>query len=123
MSILRRIPSIDNQISTTAPGVSTSPTVRKIASPIGGAPNETYKDLKNRVQNKLLTSLDPSMDVTKTAEVRKTIQELFDQILIEENIVLSRAEKHACSNRSLLRFWVMVHYNLCWMRILLQKLW
>jgi len=33
------------------------------------------------------------MDVTKTAEVRKTIQELFDQILIEENIVLSRAEK------------------------------
>jgi len=33
------------------------------------------------------------MDVTKTAEVRRTIQELFEQILNEENIVLSRPER------------------------------
>ncbi len=50
-------------------------------------------DLKTRVQNKLLTELDPSMDVNRTAEVRQTIEELFEGILAEENIVLSRAEK------------------------------
>jgi pilus assembly protein CpaF len=54
---------------------------------------ETYQDLKNRVQNKLLSGLDPSMDPTKVQEIRKTIQELFEQILAEENIVLSRPER------------------------------
>jgi pilus assembly protein CpaF len=63
-------------------------------SPTGDAQRETYFDLKTRVQNRLLAELDPSMDVTRTAEVRKTIQELFEQILVEESIVLSRPERH-----------------------------
>jgi pilus assembly protein CpaF len=46
------------------------------------------------VQNRLLAELDPSMDVTRVGEVRRTIQDLFEQILAEENIVLSRPEKH-----------------------------
>ncbi|OQY36252.1 MAG: type II secretion system protein E [Anaerolineaceae bacterium 4572_5.1] len=54
----------------------------------------TYYDLKTRVQNKLLAELDPSMDITKTDEVRRSIQDLFEQILSEENIVLSRPERH-----------------------------
>ncbi|MFT3894093.1 MAG: CpaF family protein [Anaerolineales bacterium] len=33
------------------------------------------------------------MDITRTDEVRRTIQELFEQILAEENIVLSRPER------------------------------
>jgi pilus assembly protein CpaF len=33
------------------------------------------------------------MDVTRTDEVRRTIQNLFEQILTEENIVLSRPER------------------------------
>jgi pilus assembly protein CpaF len=37
--------------------------------------------------------LDPSMDVNRTAEVRRTIEELFENILAEESIALSRAEK------------------------------
>jgi pilus assembly protein CpaF len=45
------------------------------------------------VQNKLLSEIDPSMDVTRTDEVRRTIQNLFEQILTEENIVLSRPER------------------------------
>jgi pilus assembly protein CpaF len=45
------------------------------------------------VQNKLLAEIDPSMDVTRTEEVRRTIQNLFEQILVEENIVLSRPER------------------------------
>ncbi|HNQ94853.1 MAG TPA: CpaF family protein [Anaerolineales bacterium] len=49
--------------------------------------------MKTRVQNKLLSELDPTMDISRTDDVRKTIQDLFEQILAEENIVLSRPEK------------------------------
>lgn len=66
---------------------------RRVAAPTISAAQETYQDLKNRVQNKLLAGLDPSTDASKVAEVRKTIQDLFEQILSEENIVLSRPER------------------------------
>ncbi len=68
--------------------------MRRTEAPSGQtAVKDTYFDLKTRVQNKLLQQLDPSMDVTRTAEVRKTIEDLYETILNEENLVLSRAEK------------------------------
>jgi pilus assembly protein CpaF len=45
------------------------------------------------VQNQLIAEIDPKMDMSQTDEVRSTIEEMFDQILAEENIVLSRAER------------------------------
>jgi pilus assembly protein CpaF len=66
---------------------------RRVAAPGVAAQRDTYSDLKNRVQNRLLSELDPSTDVTKTNEVRNTILELFEQVLAEENIVLTRQEK------------------------------
>jgi pilus assembly protein CpaF len=61
--------------------------------PSSAAQRDTYQDLKVRVQNKLLAELDPSMDVSMSAEVRRTIEELFENILSEEKIVLSRPER------------------------------
>jgi pilus assembly protein CpaF len=49
-------------------------------------------DLKVRVQNKLLSELDTSVD-PRAPEVRATIEELFTAILSEESIVLGRAER------------------------------
>lgn len=66
---------------------------RRVNAPNMPPQTGTYFDLKTRVQNKLLAELDPSTDITKTDEVRRTIQELFEQILAEENIVLSRQER------------------------------
>jgi len=66
---------------------------RRVSAPITSPQAGSYFDLKTRVQNKLLAELDPSIDPTKTDEVRKTIQDLFEQILMEENIVLSRPER------------------------------
>ena len=66
---------------------------RRVNAPITSPQAGSYFDLKTRVQNKLLSELDPSMDVTRTDEVRRTIQDLFEQILAEENIVLSRPER------------------------------
>ena len=62
---------------------------RKPASPA----RDAYMDLKSRIQNKLISELDPSMDVTKSDEVRRTIEEMYNSILSEEHIVLSRAER------------------------------
>lgn len=54
---------------------------------------DAYADVKTRVQNQLIAEIDPKMDMSQTDEVRGTIEEMFDQILAEENIVLSRAER------------------------------
>ncbi|MBI4761167.1 MAG: CpaF family protein [Chloroflexota bacterium] len=66
---------------------------RRVNAPITSPQAGSYFDLKTRVQNKLLSELDPTMDITRTDEVRRTIQDLFEQILAEENIVLSRPER------------------------------
>src|SRR5688572_21591295 len=66
---------------------------RRVSAPVTSPQAGTYFDLKTRVQNKLLAEIDPSMDISRTEEVKKTIQDLFEQILTEENIVLSRPER------------------------------
>lgn len=68
--------------------------VRQRPAPTGAAAvRESYMDIKTRVQNKLLAELDPSMDMTRQGEIHATMEELFQTILAEENIVLSRAER------------------------------
>jgi len=95
MSLLRRI-----EQGQTGPGEDSgqvrvgSLQSRRVAPPDGDAQRDTYFDLKTRVQNRLLAELDPSTDVTQVGVVRGTIRDLFEQVLTEENIVLSRQEKH-----------------------------
>lgn len=91
MSLLKRIER--SQDSTTQSDPSKLQELRvKRASPTVGS-RDAYIDLKNRIQQKLIAELDPSMDITKTAEVRVTIQEMFEAMLAEESIVLTRNEK------------------------------
>lgn len=107
MSLLKRIEN--GQSQQPSPGAPAAPaagadpraaaasrmgtlSARRVTPP-GAAQRDTYYDLKTRVQNKLLAELDPSMDVSQTAEVRRTIEELFESILTEEKIVLSRPER------------------------------
>ncbi|HNT73403.1 MAG TPA: CpaF family protein [Anaerolineae bacterium] len=56
---------------------------------------DAYLDLKTRVQNRLIAEMDPSMDVTRTNEVRQTIRSMYEAILQEESIVLGRKEREA----------------------------
>ncbi|MDZ4767815.1 MAG: CpaF family protein [Chloroflexota bacterium] len=53
----------------------------------------SYVDLKTRVQTRLLSELDQSTDVTRKNEVRAHIEELFNAILAEESMVLARQER------------------------------
>jgi pilus assembly protein CpaF len=96
MSLLKRITKSQSSgggesASSSTPSKSKAP-VRK--APSAPARGDQFKDLKERIQEKLLSELDPSMDAKKNAdEVRRTIQDLFDQILSQENIILSRVER------------------------------
>jgi pilus assembly protein CpaF len=64
----------------------------KRASPVTGS-RDAYVDLKNRIQQRLIAELDPGMDITQTATVRNTIEEMYEAMLAEESIVLTRKEK------------------------------
>ena len=95
MSLLRRIeqgqdPSSGDENKSQLSNVR----ARRVAPPGVSSQRDTYTDLKNRVQGRLLAELDPAMDVSKIGEVRDTILELFEQVLAEENIILSRPERH-----------------------------
>jgi len=50
-------------------------------------------DLKTRVQNKLIAELDPKMDLSDSMQVRRTIEELFNTILDQEGVALTRADR------------------------------
>ena len=53
----------------------------------------TYQTLKARIQDRLISELDPAMDVVRSEEVRGTIRRMYDDILSEERVVLSRPER------------------------------
>ncbi len=95
MSILKRLQGEQENTSDDSSKRASSSGLqsRRVSAPATSSAQTTYQDLKTRVQNKLLAGLDPTLDISQTAEVRKTIQELFEQILSEENIVLSRPER------------------------------
>ena len=63
---------------------------RRPASPA----RDTFSDLKNRVQKKVIAELDPRMDLSRAQEVRSVIEEMFSTVLAEENVILSRTERN-----------------------------
>jgi len=54
---------------------------------------DAYVDLKSRIQAKLLSELEPTLDFSHTDELRAMIEEKFDAVLMEDHIVLSRLER------------------------------
>jgi len=88
MSLLKRIEKSQQPVDT--PSRLRELHVRK---PVVAPPRDAYMDLKNRIQDKLIAEIDPTMDVSHTDEVRRTIEELYDTILAQESIILSRSER------------------------------
>jgi pilus assembly protein CpaF len=102
MSLLRRIEQGQGKPAQTQSSETNNDSAsrvvniqaRRVAPPGINTQRDTYLDLKTRVQNRLLAELDPTMDLSKVNDVRTTIQDLFEQVLSEESIVLSRPERH-----------------------------
>jgi pilus assembly protein CpaF len=92
MSLLKRIENSQRPADRTGGSTSRLGELRprRPSTPT----RDAYADVKTRVQNQLIAELDPDIDMTKTGEVRATIEELFNRILTEENIFLGRAERN-----------------------------
>jgi pilus assembly protein CpaF len=88
MSLLKRIEK--SQQPVEAPSRLKELRVRR---PVVAPARDAYMDLKNRIQDRLIAELDPTMDISHTDEVRRTIEEMYDTILAQESIILSRTER------------------------------
>src|SRR5437016_5595398 len=88
MSLLRRIES------PNAPSAPVSDEPRRAPSyQLRDPARDISEGLKGRVQNRLISELDPKMDLTDTVQVRRVIEELFTAILESEGVVLVRSER------------------------------
>jgi pilus assembly protein CpaF len=61
---------------------------------LGAMPaRESFREAKYRVQNRLVNELDPKLDLSNQAEVRRQIEDLFGKVADEEGLALTRAER------------------------------
>ncbi|HXW00829.1 MAG TPA: transcription termination/antitermination protein NusG, partial [Anaerolineae bacterium] len=88
-------PFSSDELMTSIRRVYQSAALQKSPSTPKTSPiQDVFKDLKERIQAKLLAQLDPTIDISRPNELGRTIlQDKFDQILAQENIILSRSER------------------------------
>jgi len=106
MSLLKRIESArPGSTAPAAPGAPGAPGSNLPAVP--GAPNiptsprltsqapvrESFRDVKFRIQNRVIQDLDPKLDLSNQVEVRRQIEEIFGKVIDEEGLALTRAER------------------------------
>ncbi len=98
MSLLKRIektgqPQQPASASAPPPSPTGSPVdeLRRRQAP--APPHDAYGDLKLRVQQKIVAELDPKLDLSKQDQVRRVIEDMFNQFLAQEEVVLARAER------------------------------
>jgi pilus assembly protein CpaF len=105
MSLLKRIESARPGSSPGSPG-------ENLPAPAGGAPGgpagappqttrlmsqgpvrESFRDVKFRIQSRVIQDLDPKLDLSNQVEVRRQIEEIFGKVIDEEGLALTRAER------------------------------
>jgi pilus assembly protein CpaF len=105
MSLLKRIESArPGGAATETPGGSGP----NLPAPAGGPPTgpaapgrlmssqptrESFRDVKFRIQNRVIQDLDPKLDLSNQVEVRRQIEEIFGKVIDEEGLALTRAER------------------------------
>jgi pilus assembly protein CpaF len=96
MSLLRRIEKtqqVTSQPAAEPAERSTRLEDLRIKRNPAAQPRDAFNDLKAKIHKKLIADLDPKMDVSKTGEIRQTIEEMFDAMLTQENMILPRADR------------------------------
>jgi pilus assembly protein CpaF len=63
---------------------------RQAAAPV----RDQMGELKSQLQSRLIADLDPRMDLTKQDEVRQVIRQMFDNLLQQESMVLTRQQRN-----------------------------
>ena len=97
MSLLKRIggaPPATEAAPATARSGGAAPPPSPLRPHGGAAPvDDTFNEIKVRVQNQLINELDPKIDLGNKAKVRKQVEDAFQSILDNESIVLTRNER------------------------------
>ena len=108
MSLLKRIesarPGGTGTSTPTAPaGPPGGPSTGPATPPPGPAPSqrlmssapvrESFRDVKFRIQSRVIQDLDPKLDLSNQVEVRRQIEEIFGKVIDEEGLALTRAER------------------------------
>src|SRR6186713_742154 len=110
MSLLKRIesarPGAGGTGAPTAPGTGSPNVPAPTGAPPTGAPppagarlmgssptRESFRDVKFRIQNRVIQDLDPKLDLSNQVEVRRQIEEIFSRVIDEEGLALTRAER------------------------------
>jgi pilus assembly protein CpaF len=95
MSLLKRIggvtPPPTRDSKPGAPTGAPPEDIHRRQSP--APPQDQYADLKTRVQQKIVADLDPKLDLSKQDQVRRTLEEMFNTFLAQEEVVLARADR------------------------------
>ncbi|MDF2736049.1 MAG: type secretion system protein [Chloroflexota bacterium] len=104
MSLLKRIESARPGGAPEAPAGAPG----SLPAPAGGGPptlpsaprlqsqapvRESFRDVKFRIQNRVIQDLDPKLDLSNQVEVRRQIEEIFGKVIDEEGLALTRAER------------------------------
>jgi pilus assembly protein CpaF len=105
MSLLKRIESARPGGATEAPAGAPG---SNVPAPAGSGPptmpsaprlqsqapvRESFRDVKFRIQNRVIQDLDPKLDLSNQVEVRRQIEEIFGKVIDEEGLALTRAER------------------------------
>src|SRR3954462_1200357 len=103
MSLLKRIESARPGAGPAGPASPGLPAVPPSGS--GGATpppqrlmsqapvRESVRDVKFRIQSRVIQDLDPKLDLSNQVEVRRQIEEIFGKVIDEEGLALTRAER------------------------------
>src|SRR5205085_8966040 len=85
---------------TTRPDVSTrngpvaqplSPQAQRL---IGQVPvRQPFRDVKFRIQSRVISDLDPKLDLTNQVDLRRRIEDSFSRVVDSEGLALTRAER------------------------------
>src|SRR5664279_3819020 len=103
MSLLKRIESARPGTSPGSPSVPAVPGGPGAPTPpAGGGPatasprlmstgpvRESFRDVKFRIQNRVIQDLDPKLDLSNQVEVRRQIEEIFGKVIDEEGLALT----------------------------------
>ena len=56
-------------------------------------PVDSFRRFKKRIHDALLQEIDRDIDVSKPDEVRHKIETMFDEMLVQENLIIGRADR------------------------------
>ena len=97
MSLLRRLEGANALHNDKGNGsgsdANAAPKLHRLAPSRSAGARDAYREVKDRVQSRLVVELEPEADLGDRAEVKQRIQELFDSLLAQEHIILSHAER------------------------------